>query len=295
MSKTLESRILVQSNGKKLQPYFSDILKRKGPFHLEIMPTNKCNLKCEFCGLHGKHDDTETPLKTIIETLDILPDLRSIEITGGGEPTLSPIINDIITICYHRGLKLGLVTNGTALDNIKGNIVLFNWIRISINGMVDKGMKVNFDIVPSETKLGISYVVHKDSPKDYIERLRILMRKYRNIRYCRITEDIYECKEENLYMDYGDGIFMIRRPWSKSSKKCYLGSTKCILAPNGLLFPCCVMAINEHSYDPKYATNADDLKNYKPYSCPYEKCPYAETNEYLEYILSYKDNDIDFI
>jgi len=284
----------LMGNDKKLLPYYKDIMERKGPFHIQIMPTNKCNLNCEFCGVKDKNNGQELFLDTVLNTLNNLPHLKSVEFTGGGEPTLFHDFEKWVNIIYKRNLKIGLVTNGSNLHNIKSCLSLMSWIRVSTNGWIDHNIPIHLESIPSSVKYGLNYVVHKNSNTDYINKLKDLRTKYPNIRYIRISDDVYKSNKEFDEIDK-DNMIKKKIVWGKSSSLCYQGSVKCILAPNGKLFSCCIICANEGTYDPKYKMSLDDLKSYTPFKCPYDKCMFESRNIFIESCLNHSDDNMEFV
>ena len=119
------------------------------PVLVEIDPSNACNHGCSFClssHIHFskyKHLPTfnrssidKTALLELCEDL-IDMDVKAINWTGGGEPTLHPNLGDAIKLIGERSsIKMGMFTNGTLLD--KNNLMelipeYLTWIRFSID------------------------------------------------------------------------------------------------------------------------------------------------------------------
>ena len=87
------------------------------PYQAQIEVTNKCNIDCAMCprkdmGVEYEHMDFEI-FKKIIEKLD---GVRSITLTGWGEPFIHPNIFDMINICKQKGFQVQLTTNGIFLS-----------------------------------------------------------------------------------------------------------------------------------------------------------------------------------
>jgi len=113
--------------------------------HFQI--TKNCNLNCWFCGQWGTHGsflkktDAEMTLdnwEDVIDSLVRYSDLsgyRPAVIIWGGEPLLTPLFSPVVNRLYNLGFTLGLVTNGTLIDQ---NLALcrkaFRQIYISIDG-----------------------------------------------------------------------------------------------------------------------------------------------------------------
>jgi radical SAM protein with 4Fe4S-binding SPASM domain len=64
-------------------------------------------------------------------------------LSGGGEPTLHPEIEKIISTASKKGIKVGLITNGLNLTKELQKIILKNcsWVRISFDSAVPENYK----------------------------------------------------------------------------------------------------------------------------------------------------------
>lgn len=91
-----------------------------GPKSVDLHLTSICNLNCSYCWFHssllskkygGKHIDFPLFMKTI-DDLHALG-VESLTFSGEGEPTLHPMIKDMIDYANERGFRLKILTNGT--------------------------------------------------------------------------------------------------------------------------------------------------------------------------------------
>ena len=109
------------------------------PLSLQISPTSKCNLNCYFCSNVNRDKDEQLSLSTIGRLIMELQPLgmRTVEWTGGGDPTLYPEINNAISLAHHTGLKQGFITNGLKVkDNLSvESLNRLHWLRISLNSL----------------------------------------------------------------------------------------------------------------------------------------------------------------
>ncbi len=84
-----------------------------------IYPTYGCNLDCVGCEYSADNERgmTYLPLARWLALLDELADggAEGIELCGGGEPALHPGLVDAVLHGARRGLRFGLLTNGTAV------------------------------------------------------------------------------------------------------------------------------------------------------------------------------------
>jgi MoaA/NifB/PqqE/SkfB family radical SAM enzyme len=108
---------------------------------VEFDLTNKCQLKCNFCTFDYIEDKSDIPMNIAIKCLKDLKKcgVKSVNFTGGGEPTLHP---DFWWICGYAvllGLDVGVFTNGLKeFDPLM--YAGCRWVRFSI----DAGCKETF-------------------------------------------------------------------------------------------------------------------------------------------------------
>ena len=120
----------------------SDYLRGKEivPLTLDIDLTNRCNCKCPEC-VGMRQSKTETlKLTNVIPLLYEAKKLgvQSIVFTGGGEPTLHPSFNTILSTAKEDcGLETAVVTNGLLLsdrsDMVMAIVKYCTWVRISVD------------------------------------------------------------------------------------------------------------------------------------------------------------------
>ena len=152
------------------------------PVTVEIDPSNKCMLKCNFCMFENYRDCNNQILPwSVYQTLlGDLKDLgtKSITFTGGGEPLTHPQFNQMVGAALISGFQLGLVTNGVNLEKLE-NPKNFLFIRVSLDahneddyfkvkgGAYFRKVIQNIEkMVKAGATVGISYVVGPDNNKD---------------------------------------------------------------------------------------------------------------------------------
>src|SRR5271167_2482410 len=85
------------------------------PILAQIVPIRRCNLDCGYCNEYDRTSDP-VPLQTMRGRIDRLADLGTTIITlSGGEPTLHPDLDAIITHIRSQGAIATLITNGLLL------------------------------------------------------------------------------------------------------------------------------------------------------------------------------------
>jgi MoaA/NifB/PqqE/SkfB family radical SAM enzyme len=104
---------------------------------LELDLTNLCNNNCPKCV--GVKDNpvslTFEQVKILVDQLVDDFDMKSIIISGGGEPLLHPNFSEILYYIKGKGLKIGLNSNGLALDSEKSKAIIdcCSYFRISLD------------------------------------------------------------------------------------------------------------------------------------------------------------------
>ena len=159
------------------------------PIQIHLVPVNGCNHNCKYCAYHLEdHTSNQLfdikdiiPKDKLFEIIDSCKELgiKAIQLTGGGEPLLHPNIKEFILKAKTSGIELGLVTNGSKLDDELIEMLKdISWVRISIdaftNGTYESYRKTGKDsfskvcdnirklvAIKTTTILGISFVVNK--------------------------------------------------------------------------------------------------------------------------------------
>jgi len=113
------------------------------PINLQIDLTNKCNYNCTFCYYHihdhlvdfSRQDELKkgTAKRIIREAKDY--GLKSIEITGGGEPLIVPYFDKFSQEARELGLEKALVTNGVFIQEHLDELKDYSWVRVSMDAI----------------------------------------------------------------------------------------------------------------------------------------------------------------
>jgi MoaA/NifB/PqqE/SkfB family radical SAM enzyme len=87
---------------------------------LYVEITARCNLKCTICLLNSLQGDlglmTLDTFQALVDQVTALPEPPMLHLQGFGEPTSHPRFIDMLRIAKDAGLKVGITTNGTLLD-----------------------------------------------------------------------------------------------------------------------------------------------------------------------------------
>lgn len=226
------------------------------PIHLQINPTNLCNLDCHFCSCKKRNKTEEIDLellKTIMRQATICG-CKAVTITGGGEPCLYAYINELIDfINSDLSLKIGMVSNGTVFDNLETYSEI-TWLRIShsdyrpfdkkyynkLEKAVLKGQSIDW---------AFSYVISA-KPNFEIMTKVIQFANDHNFTHVRLVSDLINLdnimdmdslKEEIRSRNVDDSlvIYQSRKKSVHGRKKCLISLLKPVIGVDGLIYPCC--------------------------------------------------------
>lgn len=121
---------------------------RFSPVQVSLVPTNKCNQSCKYCiyrmeeyGDKEFNVREEIPFEKLSEILTDCAEMgvKSIQISGGGEPTIYPQFKKLLERIIDLGLEFALITNGTRInDNMIPLLSQAQWIRFSLDAGTEK-------------------------------------------------------------------------------------------------------------------------------------------------------------
>jgi len=119
----------------------------KLPKTAQVCITNKCNFNCQMC----QRFDLQVPIKEMaLEDFKIivskLKGVKSIILTGWGEPLLHPNLIEMIKICKEKKLAVRFTTNGSLLNEEKAQQLIDSGLD-AITFSVD-------EVKPKENSIG---------------------------------------------------------------------------------------------------------------------------------------------
>lgn len=220
------------------------------PHHCQFIPTNRCNLACEFCSCANESRSVEMPIghaRRYIETL-VHAGMTAVTITGGGEPLMHPDIVKIIAELNSYGVKIGLVTNGLLLHTIDPDALrLLTWCRISHDDAreFDGAYRIRLENVRERVPIdwAISYVVSKTPAIRQIQRV-IDFAADLSFTHVRLVADLAE--PDAVPMDdvaseiYERGNVIIqKRNTPEPGGPCYVAYLRPVIAADGSVYRCC--------------------------------------------------------
>jgi MoaA/NifB/PqqE/SkfB family radical SAM enzyme len=99
----------------------------RGPVHAELDLTDRCNVACYFCNQQDLRTKEQIPIRKTTELIDEMAasGLRSVRLSGGGDPLFHREISEVMAHLAARGVVVdNLTTNGVALNrDIAGYLV----------------------------------------------------------------------------------------------------------------------------------------------------------------------------
>ena len=226
------------------------------PVHVQLNPTNRCNLKCSWCSCSNVNRSLSLSAKEIVAAMYSYESLgcKAVTITGGGEPLLHDDIDNIIKAIYNMGISIGLVTNGWNVYRLsKSAWNKVDWVRISLGD--DRTKEFESDEYWYELEktaqitrgLSFSYVL-TDKP-DYDLLLKVV-NKANEFRatHVRLTTDIVKRHvgtlqkiQQFLHNNADDSlvIYQNREVWTRGQKDCWISLLKPVVGADGGIYPCC--------------------------------------------------------
>lgn len=235
------------------------IVERKNipPSHIQFIPTNVCNLECPFCSCSKDDHSLTMPLQEMVRVVDLFAKAgtEGMTITGGGEPLMYPYMQNLIEFAYWRGIKTGLVTNGTLLRSKDAHwLNSLSWCRVSYGddreNMSDSYVDDLHNLVKLARHTGwaFSYVVSKQPNMDRMKRT-IALASSLKMTHVRFVADLLNPDEvpmeevQSQLSEYTKSfktpvIFQARNHPEKGAD-CYICYLKPVVSPDSKVYACC--------------------------------------------------------
>lgn len=218
------------------------------PVHLQMIPTNACNISCDFCSCSDSDRKKSLTLEQMMEVIDISSErgTKAITLTGGGSPLMHPNLNEVIRYAEDKGIEVGLTTNGILLNRFEKHPNL-TWARISssddrkpVYKRIEKAVKVN-----PQTDWAFAHVVTKNPRYDRIKELVEFANEHK-FSHVKIHPDLFniaqvpmeEVKNYLKNTDTSRVVYQDRDNITKGTKNCYISLLKPMVSPEGV-FACC--------------------------------------------------------
>lgn len=266
------------------------------PRSIQLSPTDRCNLSCSFCSVKDREMD-ELEIVEAVYALVEFHDLgaRTVEITGGGDPTCYGEINQLLDQAFLLGYKVGLITNGILLHRILGdNLARLKWIRISMNSL-DYVSSLPIDLVPHDVAMGFSYVWNEKSNVSILDKIEEYAGRY-NARYVRIVPNCLSIDTINEHRKTVRELVKDRERFFFQEKdyhvpsRCRIGYLKPFVNSDGYVYHCSAIPLIHRKFDEHYrmchiSQIEKKWENVEPFDtslCQEGKCFFGEQNDLLE-------------
>jgi len=225
------------------------------PVHLQINPTNICNLTCPFCSCANRNRQEQIDIERLMKFIYTCAQMgaKAITITGGGEPLLYPDINKLIRGSVLLGIKVGLVTNGTQFEKLFDTAInRLTWIRISVGDHRKMDWESIYKTVCSGEQVdwAFSYVLSNE-PNYHLIRRTIQFANQWGFTHVRLVTDIMDTERVSAKMDgvkkylkdkavdISKVIFQDRSVRTRGIKDCRVSLLKPVVGADGGIYPCC--------------------------------------------------------
>ena len=277
------------------------------PAHVQLCPTNICNLDCSFCSCKNRDKSLSIPFSILKNAIDVLRKLgmRAVTITGGGEPCCYPDIKKLLLYLQANNIEIGLVSNGLLLHKIVDMVDVTAWCRVSVSDDrdVDKLLSGLQGLVGAvKTDWAFSYVVTaKFNIKKCIKIIEFA--NANSFTHVRLVSDLMDLpglgnmgnvKSQLQHVGVNDSkvIYQDRQQYTKGSRECRISLLKPVLVPDGYVYPCCGVqyALKDNTGgfpESMRMCSIEDIKTYLRMQSIFDgrdcvKCYYQAYNDVLE-------------
>lgn len=216
------------------------------PINIDTDITNKCNFNCIWCNAKGFRckNQASLPEEHLLKLADFYKEwgVKATCVAGGGEPMMSPSFADFLYRLHKNGVKSGVITNGSFLDekNARAVAECSSWCGISIDAgsnevfMKVKGLKDEkmFDKVISNIKnlvktkkqlksrleITYKYLLHSFNAKDIFKAAKLAKSLGMNTFHLRPVcwDNLYNQEHEEP-INFSDYIEIIESEIQKAS------------------------------------------------------------------------------
>lgn len=263
-----------------MYPVAKEILEGKMPHPLMavVYPSYVCNHNCQGCSYQelNRKENVFLDPQNFVKLLKSLRCLgvKSIELAGGGEPTLHPKFGELAKRAAKEEFELGLLTNGSLLSGRIADLVVdhFTYIRVNIDASDERvynqihrppeiygfqtvlknleeviskrnqknsKLTVGTKVLICQTNMNfIEDVVNlsKDIGCDYIQ-----FKPMRNAKDSLLPEQVgmVDNLVKTLQEKYYPFSVYGEAKSSKTNRKCWLSPIHIVVDPLGEIYPCC--------------------------------------------------------
>lgn len=284
------------------------------PIHVQLNPTNVCNLNCSFCSCSKREKHLALDFRVMAHLIDRLKSLgcKAVTVTGGGEPILYPNFSRMITLLRQNGINVGLVSNGEALGTVpESDLTKVTWCRIScsddrlLQGRLLQNIEAAVLKAPG-VDWAFSYVVTEKVNTKNLSDFIAFANAY-NFTHVRVVSDLLNLEGvgsmdfvkyalAGMGADLSRVVFQGRKEYKPGQKKCLISLLKPNIGADGFIYPCCGVQYAKKDMDLDYAKSMrlgsvneimkiyEDQAHFDGSVC--SRCYYSEYNEVLELLMS---------
>ncbi len=290
--------------------------------HVQLNPTTRCQLDCKFCSCRNQEKKQDIPFEMFKKIINgcAASNALAATVTGGGEPTLYPHINEALDYCLEKGLEVGLVTNGYSIEKVSMAVLgRCTWLRMSVSdqrGLAPKPKESLRKLVPlaPEVDWSFSYVVTKDIDYEKMAEVVAFANEYK-FTHVRLVSDLLDLDNVSDMRDIRSRlsgmvndelvIYQGRKEFTRGQKDCWISLLKTLVSPDGRLFGCCGVQYAEDPPAMKYSDtmsmgDAVDIKRINEEQTPFDgskcvRCYYGDYNKLLSLLLSKGVEHMNFV
>ena len=276
------------------------------PIHPQVIPTNRCNLSCEFCSCANEDRSLHMKREDMYLLAEVLADMgaEAVTITGGGEPLMHSDLNEFIEELGHWDIEVGLVTNGILLDRLAHPVT---WCRISVSDTTGPDMDAVYRAVKDLPGIdwAFSYVVSSAPNVRKLHEFCRIVEENASFTHIRVVSDLLDLKNvpnlDNFSDTYTKAIFQGRKT-PRHGGPCWMHLLKPVISPDLKVYTCCGA---QYALDPPSLKMPDELcvgtlQEYSETldrSAPFDgsicaKCYYTSYNHVLEALLTEHKHEV---
>jgi len=287
------------------------------PIHVQLCPTNICNLNCSFCSCSKREKTQQLSIEELKKTIIDFYKLgtKAVTITGGGEPCCYEELSELLKILSDLRISSGMVSNGLLLEKHKYYLNLLTWCRVSASDDrdIDKLINVLQKVIPTvHIDWAISYVVTAKFNIDKLAKI-VQFANLNKLTHVRLVSDLLDLDNlvsmesikiqlEEMGIDDGLVLYQDRSNYVRGNSECRISLLKPVIAPDGFVYPCCGVQYalpDSEGLFPKQMRMCS-IKEIPTYFCQQnifdgsicEKCYYPAYNDVLETLTEHYDHGV---
>jgi len=220
------------------------------PIMVHMMPTHKCQMNCIYCCFKNrKNKQLDMPFEHLEKGVTQFRELgtKAIELTGGGDPTLYPRINDVFDLLMDQGYHIGVNTNAVDSQLVK-HWDFCDWVRISMNTLDTKrSLNIN-PIKDSGAYISACYIWHDNSSFEVLTEVAKFCECEKIV--CRIAPDCIKSLSEidtsveklrSMLLSIGSEYLFLSDfniDTSRHNSNCLIHMIKPAFYTDGYVYPC---------------------------------------------------------